>query len=50
MLYQLQILTNGEWENTVYPPSDKDIAQRRLKTYVDSFPDESYALLEVPIV
>ncbi len=50
MLYQLQILTNGKWENTVYPPSDKDIADRRLKTYVASFPEESYCLLEVPIV
>ncbi len=50
MLYQLQILTNGEWENTVYPPSDKEIADRRLETYVASFPEESYCLLEVPIV
>ena len=50
MLYQLQILVNGEWENTVYPPCDKTIADRRLSTYVASFPEESYALLEVPIV
>ena len=50
MLYQLQILVDGEWENTVYPPCDKTIADRRLSTYVASFPEESYSLLEIPVV
>ena len=50
MLYQLQILTNGEWENTVYPPTDWTVAQRRLSIYKSSFPEEQYALLEVPVV
>ena len=49
MLYQLQIRINGEWENTVYPPSDWTVAQRRLAIYESSFPQEAYCLLEIPI-
>ena len=50
MLYQLQISTDGSWENTVYPPSDWETAQRRLAIYTSSFPNEKYALLEIPVV
>ena len=50
MLYQLQICTNGTWENTVYPPSDWEVAQRRLEIYTSNFPEEKYALLEIPVV
>ena len=50
MLYQLQISTNGTWENTVYPPSDWEVAQRRLEIYSSSFPNEKYALLEIPVI
>jgi len=47
MLYQLQISTNGSWEDTVYPPSDWDVAKRRLAIYAASFPNENYSILRV---
>ena len=50
MLYQLQIAADGSWVNTVYPPSDWETAQRRLAIYTSSFPNEKYALLEIPVV
>ena len=49
VLYQLQISTNGSWENTVYPPTNWDIAQRRLQTYSTNFPEERYSILRVNV-
>ncbi len=49
MLYQLQISTNGSWEDTVYPPSDLDVAKRRLAIYASNFPEERYSILRVNV-
>ena len=49
VLYQLQISTNGSWENTVYPPTDLDVAKRRLAIYSTNFPEEKYSILRVNV-
>ncbi len=43
-MYQLQVLRNGEWNNTSYMPTIWETAQRRLMYYTVAFPSESYKL------
>jgi len=46
-MYQLQILREGEWNNTAYMPTVWETAQRRITYYRTAFPYETYSLLRV---
>jgi len=48
-MYKLQIqwMKEGEWEPTVYPPSDHKVALTRLQHYSKQFTEHNYRITTV---
>ena len=47
LMYQLQILKDGQWVDTSYMPTVWEVAKRRLSYYSGAFPDNTYSILRI---
>ena len=47
LMYQLQLLQDGEWVDTSYMPTVWEVAKRRLSYYTGAFPSNTYSILRI---
>ena len=44
---QIQWMSEGNWEPTVYPPSSYDVSVKRYNEYTKSFPEHNYRIVSL---
>ena len=44
---QIQWMSEGNWEPTVYPPSSYDVSVKRYDEYTKEFPEHNYRIVNL---